>query len=87
MTELILPAIQNIAGSFKYITLLTLYEVLSRLVILLTFIYASVQVFNIPILTTVSSSLITAFKYSLFFVFLKCLLVLQFTFFGLSALI
>ena len=87
MTEIILLSIQNTAGSSKHITFLTLYEVCSRLVIILTFTYASVQVSNIPIRTTVSSSLITPFKYSLFFVFLKCLLVSQFTFFGLSALI
>jgi len=54
MAEVIFVSIPNTAGSSMYITFLTLYEVCSRLEILLTFIYASVQVSNIPILTTVS---------------------------------
>jgi hypothetical protein len=42
LTESILPCVQNIVGSCKYIIILIFYYVTSRLVTLLKFIYASI---------------------------------------------
>jgi hypothetical protein len=77
----VLPPSQTFLTMRKKIALLILYQISFRLVTLLKFSYAPIQVSDVLILTvycllllfTVSISLILSFKYSLF-LFLKCLL-------------
>jgi hypothetical protein len=62
LTKVILPdtGIQNIAGFCKQLTILTFYQVSSRLITLLKSIYSSVEVSDILVLT-LCFKLITAF--------------------------
>jgi hypothetical protein len=46
MTKVLIPPTQNVVGICKQLTIIILYEVSSRLVILLKFSHASLQVFE-----------------------------------------
>jgi hypothetical protein len=81
LTEVILAPIHNSIGIWEHITILIHYKVSCRMVLLLKFIYASIQISNI-LVCTVYLKLTNSM-----FLFLKCLLVAYFTLIRLSPLI
>jgi hypothetical protein len=78
LTEVILPPSQNFLRIRKEIAPLILYHISFKLVTLLKFSYATIQVSDVLILTAYFNIIILPFKYSLF-LFLKRLLTSLFT--------